>query len=454
MAFTSVNPATSEIIATYDQMDPDRVNEVLAAASGAQREWRSAPFNDRSQVLRRAGDLLRERVDSYARLMTTEMGKPLGQARAEVEKCAWVCEYYAEHAARFLVSDPVEIDTGEAIVSYQPLGVVLAIMPWNFPFWQVLRFAAPTLMAGNGGLLKHAETTMGCALAIERLLLDAGLPDGVFTALLITHDQAAQVIDSEHVQAVTLTGSTRAGRAVAQAAGRALKKTVLELGGSDPYVVLADADLDRAADVCATSRLINSGQSCIAAKRFIVVEARAEEFTGSVTARMAAADFGDPLHDPPLGPLARLDLRDTLHRQVEQSVRAGARCPLGGSVPEGPGAFYPATVLTNVKPGMPAYDEEVFGPVASIIVAKDDEDAIRIANDTAYGLGAAVFTTDATRGRHIAEKRLEAGACFVNDFVASDPRLPFGGIKGSGYGRELGRPGIREFVNVKTVVVR
>ncbi|MEM6794308.1 MAG: aldehyde dehydrogenase family protein, partial [Acidobacteriota bacterium] len=360
-----------------------------------------------------------------------------------------------DRGADFLAEEPLASDAGESFVSFRPLGVVLAVMPWNFPLWQVFRFAAPTLMAGNGALLKHAPNVMGCALEIEGILRQAGFPEHLFRALRVEERAVASLLEDPRVRAVTLTGSGAAGRAVAAKAGEQLKKSVLELGGSDPYVVLDDADLAHAAKTCVDSRLINSGQSCIAAKRFIVVSSRRREFEALVLEHMRAKRLGDPA-DPAtdIGPQARRDLRDALDRQVAKSIERGAALLLGGEVPEGPGAFYPATVLTDVAPGMPAYEEELFGPVASILIARDEEDALRLANDTSFGLGAAVFTRDAERGRRIAAERLEAGCCFVNDFVRSDPRLPFGGIGQSGYGRELSAYGIREFVNVKTVFVR
>jgi succinate-semialdehyde dehydrogenase/glutarate-semialdehyde dehydrogenase len=388
--------------------------------------------------------------------MAREMGKPIDQGRSEIEKCAWVCDYYADEAAEHLAPVPVDTpDSGaETYIAYEPIGVVLAVMPWNFPFWQVFRFAAPNLMAGNAGLLKHASNVPGCALAIEEVFRHAGFPEGLFRSLLIGHDVAEKVIEHPLVRAVTLTGSVKAGKSIAAKAGSLVKKTVLELGGSDAYLVLEDADLDATVEACVTSRLVNSGQSCIAAKRFIVVRPLKEEFERRMVERMRAARTGDPMdEDTDVGPQAREDLRDDLHDQVTRSVAAGARCLLGGAVPDGPGAFYPPTVLTDVAPGMPAYEEELFGPVASIIEAEDEADGIRIANDTVFGLGAAVFTRDRERGQRIAREELDAGACFVNAFVRSDPRLPFGGVKESGYGRELSPLGIREFMNAKTVWV-
>lgn len=454
MAITSVNPATGETIETYETLSTKQLGEAIASSSEAFESWRRTSFDERATALRRVAGLLRDRADELARLMALEMGKPITGGRAESEKCAWVCDYYAEHAERFLAPEPVATDASRSFVAFRPLGPILAVMPWNFPFWQVFRFAAPALMAGNVALLKHASNVPGCALAIERIIRDAGAPENVFRTLLITTEQVRSVVRDPRVAAVTLTGSVGAGRAVGKHAGERLKKTVLELGGSDAYVVLPDADLDHAVETCVASRLINSGQSCIAAKRFIVVHPIHEEFEKRFVERMHAARVGNPLReDTQVGPLARRDLRDELHEQVMRSARRGARCLLGGNVPDGPGAYYPPTVLTAVRKPMAAYKEELFGPVASIIPVKDEEAAIRTANDSVFGLGAAVFTRDVERGECIAADALDAGSCFVNAEVRSDPRLPFGGIKESGYGRELSHFGIREFVNIKTVYV-
>jgi succinate-semialdehyde dehydrogenase/glutarate-semialdehyde dehydrogenase len=451
----TINPATGRPLERYAEPGPAQVAEILGSANAAFEAWRRTDFATRAALMRNAGGVLRARADDYARLMALEMGKPLAQGRAEAEKCAWVCDYYAGNAESFLGSIPVATDASRSYVAFRPLGVVLAVMPWNFPFWQVFRFAAPALMAGNAGVLKHASNVMGCALAIEEVFREAGFPEHLFRTLVIGSSRVREVIESPVVQAVTLTGSGPAGRAVAAAAGNVLKKTVLELGGSDPYVVLEDADLDETVATCVNSRLINSGQSCIAAKRFIVVSALRSEFEERYVALMRAKVLGDPLQaGVDVGPQARADLRDELHQQVEASVRSGARLLLGGEVPPRPGAFYPPTVLTDVGRGMPAYDEELFGPVAAIIPVADETEAIRVANDTVFGLGAAVFTRDVARGERIAQDEFEAGACFVNAFVKSDPRLPFGGIKESGYGRELAVFGIREFVNVKAVYVK
>ena len=455
MSMKSINPATGETVAEYPILTTKEVHAAIKQADGAFRQWRQSTFATRAKQMQAAAALLRDRTPALAKLMAEEMGKPIKDGKAEAEKCAWVCEYYAEQAEAFLADEPIETDAGESFVTYQPLGVVLAVMPWNFPFWQLFRFAAPALMAGNVGLLKHASNVPGCALAIDEIFKDAGFPEGVFTTLLVGSDAIDGIIEHNLVRAVTLTGSTPAGRAVAKKAGEMLKKSVLELGGSDPYIILEDADLASAVSTCVNSRLTNSGQSCIAAKRFIVVESQRDAFEKLFVDRMAAAKMGDPLVETTdVGPQARVDLRDDLHEQVQKSLKKGARCLLGGKVPDGPGAYYPPTVLTDVQPGMPAYDEELFGPVAAIIPVADQEAAIRVANDTSFGLGAAVFTQNIERGRHIAATELEAGACFVNAFVKSDPRLPFGGIKESGYGRELSRHGIREFVNTKTVYVK
>ncbi len=456
MSWTAVNPATGKTLKDYPQMDGDRVETILQDAHRAQREWRTTEFSHRADRLNNAAAILRDRSEDWARLMTTEMGKPLKEARGEVEKCAWVCEYYARTGAQELAREAVSTpDTNaKTFVAFEPIGVVLAIMPWNFPFWQVFRFAAPTLMAGNGAILKHAPNVPGCALAIEEILHEAGFPSALFRSAIVDLDLTGTMIEDPRVRAVTLTGSVGAGKAVAAQAGSQIKKTVLELGGSDPYIVLEDADLDATVEACVTSRLLNSGQSCIAAKRFVVVEGLREDFEARMIERMGRAVMGDPMDESTtLGPQARSDLRDSLHRQVRKSMEGGARLLLGGELPDGPGYFYPPTILTDVKPGMPAYEEELFGPVASIITVEDEAEAIRVANDTPFGLGAAVFTADRERGERIAVQELDAGACFVNAFVRSDPRLPFGGVKESGYGRELSPFGIREFVNVKTVWV-
>lgn len=453
MSLRSVNPATGELLETFEVTRADELDRVMARADAASREWRRRPIAERAGRLRAAARLLRERADRYARTMALEMGKPLAQGRAEAEKCAWACDYYAEQAAAFLANELRQSDATRSYVRFEALGVVLAIMPWNFPFWQVFRFAAPALAAGNGALLKHAPNVSRAALEIERLLVEAGFPDGLFRAVFLENAAVADVIADARVRAVTLTGSDRAGSAVGAEAGGHLKKSVLELGGSDAFIVLEDADLARTAVAAAEARLQNSGQSCIAAKRFIVVERVADRFLERFVTEMRARRVGDPL-DPSthVGPQARLDLRANLHRQVEESVSRGAQLVLGGELPAGPGAFYPPTVLVAVEPGMAAFDEETFGPVAAVVRARDEADAVRIANASPYGLGASVWTADAARGERVAEE-IEAGSVFVNGIVKSDPRLPFGGVKRSGYGRELSEYGLREFVNIKTVWV-
>ena len=454
MAIVSINPSTNRPIRTYDELTPDAVAAAVSRAHETWLAWRTVSFEKRASLMKRAAEILRERKDELAQLMAAEMGKPLKQGVAEAEKCAWVCDYYAGNAEVQLADEIVKSDAAMSYVAFESIGVVLAVMPWNFPLWQVYRFAAPALMAGNVGVLKHASNVSGCALAIEEIFTQGGFPVGAFRTLLIGSKQVQAVIEHPLVRAVTLTGSTPAGKAVASQAGAALKKTVLELGGSDPYIVLEDADLEQAVQACVNSRLINSGQSCIAAKRFIVVDPILATFTKKFVALMKTKKMGDAFADGiDVGPMARIDLRDELHKQVVASVERGATLLLGGEIPAGEGAYYPPTVLGDVTRGMPAYDEETFGPVAAIIRAKDEDDAVRIANDTVFGLGSAVFTRDAARGERVA-KRLAAGSVFVNSAVASDPRLPFGGIKQSGYGRELGSYGIKEFVNVKTVYIK
>jgi succinate-semialdehyde dehydrogenase/glutarate-semialdehyde dehydrogenase len=451
MTFQSINPTTGAVLETFEQTGPGTLESVLARAEAAWHDWRRQPYAARASRLREAGRLLRERKSRYARTMALEMGKPLPQGEAEAEKCALACDYYAEHTATLLALEERRTEASRSYVRFDPLGPVLAVMPWNYPFWQVLRFAAPALMAGNVGILKHAPNVSRCALELDALFRDAGFPAGALQAIFVDPDVVARVIADDRVRAVTLTGSPRAGGSVAEQAGRHLKKTVLELGGSDPFIVLADADVAAAARAGADARLVNSGQSCIAAKRFIVVDAVAEQFLDCFGAELGRRRVGDPLQPgTEVGPQARIDLRASLHRQVEESVARGARLLFGGRVPEGPGAFYPPTLLTAVSPGMPAFDEETFGPVAAVIRARDEGDALRLANASTYGLGASLWTRDRERAERVAGE-LEAGSVFVNAIVKSDPRLPFGGIKRSGYGRELSEYGLREFVNIKGV---
>lgn len=450
----STNPATGEEVAEYAIHTEEAVDRWLDSTTSVQSRWATSQFEERASVLRDAADELRRRSDELASLMTIEMGKPIAQARSEVEKCAWVCEYYADSAEQMLSDVPRDSDNAGAWTVYRPLGTVLAVMPWNFPLWQVFRFAAPTLMAGNAGVLKHASNVSGSALAIEEVFSAAGLEAGLFRTLLLPSDRIDSLIADERIAAVTLTGSEGAGRAVAESAGRNLKPSVLELGGSDPYVILEDADISSAAKTCAKSRLLNSGQSCIAAKRFIVVDEVFDEFSDAFLAELEAAVVGDPTDENvTVGPQAKPKLRDELHDQVVRTIDAGATLLFGGEVPDGDGAFYPVTALVDVEPGMAAFDEELFGPVAPLIRASSESHAIELANTTTFGLGGAVFTADEERGRRIAADEIQTGCCFVNGLVASDPRLPFGGINNSGYGRELSEMGIHAFVNPKTVVV-
>jgi len=453
VSVSSINPATGEILETFAETAPAALERILDQAVAAYGAWRRFSYAQRGQAMRQAARILRERRAEYARTMALEMGKPLQQGEAEAEKCAWACEYYAEQAAAMLGDQPRVTDGSRSYVRFDPIGPVLAIMPWNFPFWQVFRFAAPALMAGNAGLLKHAPNVTRCALAIEEVFRQAGFPEGLFRTVILQNEAVAGVIADPRVRAATLTGSDRAGSQVAAQAGTHLKKMVLELGGSDPFLVLEDADVDQAARTAAEARLLNSGQSCIAAKRFIVVESVADRFLETFVSEMAARRLGDPLApDTQLGPQARLDLRANLHRQVTESVQRGARLLLGGKLPDGPGCYYPATVLAAVHEGMPAFDEEVFGPAAAVIRVPDETQALRVANASRYGLGASVWSTDPARGERLA-RELEVGSVFVNGLVRSDPRLPFGGVKRSGYGRELSEYGLKEFVNIKTVWV-
>ncbi len=451
----SINPFNQKLIHEYVELSQEDIQVKIEDSAKAFKKWSRTSFREREFLLLNISHNLKKNIAKYAKLMTLEMGKPINESRAEIEKCAWLCEYYAENGQNFLKQNIISTDATKSFVTFQPLGTILAVMPWNFPFWQVFRFAIPALLAGNTGLLKHSSNVSGCALMIEEIFHAAGFPKNVFQTLLIGSDKVADIIDNPEIKAVTLTGSTPAGKAIAAKAGEALKKTVLELGGSDPYLILEDADLKKAAQTCAISRLINTGQSCIAAKRFIAVEPIVPEFEKLLVQNMKKAKMGNPLKEKnTIGPMARLDLRDELHEQVKRSIELGAKLVLGGKTPKGKGAFYPPTILTDVKPGMPAFDEELFGPVAAIISAKDAAEAIALANNSVFGLGAAVFTKDVKRGEQIATFQLEAGNCFVNDFVKSDPRLPFGGIKQSGYGRELSDFGIREFVNIKTVYIK
>ncbi len=454
MTIESINPATGKVTEIFNEWSAEATARVVEQAHSAWAGWREAPFFEKAALMRKAAETLRSRAGEYAEIMALEMGKPVTQGRGEVEKCAWACDFYAEHAAGFLTDETAESDASRAYVAFRPLGVVLAVMPWNFPFWQVFRCAAPALMAGNAMLLKHSSNVPRCALAIEDVFRGAGFPENVFRTLMIGSGRVDAVIENTHVKGVALTGSCEAGRKVAATAGRMLKKTVLELGGSDPFIVLADADLQEAARIGALARCINSGQSCIAAKRFIVEEPVYARFLELFAKEMAALKMGNPLDESTqVGPLARQDLVDDLHGQVTDAVSKGADALLGGSPLESAGYYYPPTVLTGVTPEMRVFREELFGPVAVVLAVRNADQAVRLANDTPFGLGASVWTGEPEHGAGLAA-HIDAGAVFVNGMVKSDPRLPFGGIKDSGYGRELGGFGIREFVNIQTVWIR
>lgn len=450
--YRTINPFTGELVEEFELSSDEEVDRTLFHAVEAQTEWAGRSFDERADYFFKAAEILEDRAESYAEILTHEMGKTIGAAQAEVEKCAWVCRYFAEHAEEFLANDSITTDASRSWVQFDPLGVVLAIMPWNYPFWQLFRAAAPAVMAGNAIVLKHASNVPRSSEAIVEVFRDAGFPDGVFDHLFLDNDGTEELIADDRIAAVTLTGSVRAGRAVGAAAGRALKPVVLELGGSDPFIVLDDADLEKTLDGAVTGRMQNNGQSCIAAKRFIVEDGIYDEFVRRFGERLEAMVMGDPTDDATdLGPMAREDLRDDLHDQVERSVEAGALLRLGGEIPRTPGWFYPATILTDVAPGMAAFDEETFGPVAAVTRARDLNHALELARTSDFGLGGSVWT-ERDRIEPIVD-RIESGCVSVNGIVKSDPRLPFGGIKRSGLGRELSAYGIREFVNVKSVWV-
>ncbi|MDT9545991.1 MAG: NAD-dependent succinate-semialdehyde dehydrogenase [Chlorobium phaeovibrioides] len=454
---TTINPSTEEPLASYPAMNQQELEALIALADSDYRAWRITDAKYRRECMLRMSAMLTEEAETHAELISLEMGKPFSQAVAEIKKSAWVCDYYALHAEQFLRPEETDLDGLQGLVKFEPVGLVLGVMPWNFPFWQVFRFAVPAIMAGNGVLLKHAPNVTGSSIAMESLFRRAGFPEHLYRAIHIDLEDVDRltgfIIDHPSVSAVSITGSTEAGRAVATKAGHALKRSVLELGGSDPYIVLDDADIASAVNNCVAARLLNSGQSCIAAKRFIVHSAVIDEFEALLLQRMQSALMGDPFEEGvEVGPIARDDLRRQLHDQVLRSVEGGARLLTGGAIPERKGYFYPPTLLAGVKRGMASYSEELFGPVATLIEAKDDDEAVRIANDTPFGLGSAVFSASRDRALAIAD-RLDAGSCFINGMVKSDPRLPFGGVKLSGYGRELARYGIREFVNIKSFCI-
>lgn len=454
MTIQTINPATGILIKTYESLSEHELTSVIDSMHDAFLKWRALSFDERGRFFKKLAELLLKNKRDYAALITQEMGKPILAAIAEVEKCAMVCQHAADFSKEFLKPDYYATENSKSYVMYEPLGVIFAIMPWNFPFWQVFRFAAPNLMAGNVVLLKHAPAVTGCALLVEHLFYEVHFPANVFRTVILEEAMAKQAIEHKAVRGVTLTGSVRAGKAVGALAGQAIKKMVLELGGSDPYIVLKDADLSHAATVCVAARLAVSGQVCISAKRLIIVKSVFEEFKNLVMEKVKSIQASDPAQeDCALGPLAREDLRAYLHAQVQRSITKGATCLLGGEIPAGPGFYYPVTVLTNVKPGMPAYDEELFGPVIAFIQAEDEADAIRIANDTEFGLSAAIFTKNREHGEKIAAMQLEVGTCCVNRQVSSHPGLPFGGTKSSGFGREMSAIGIKEFMNAKTIMV-
>lgn len=451
----SINPASNQHIQSYDTFSDEAVLEAISNAHQGYLLWKKQSMSDRCAQILRLADQLDSDYDTYARIITAEMGKTLNESEAEVKKCVTLCRYYAEHAESLLKDVHIKTEFYKSYKSYQPVGVILGIMPWNFPFWQVFRFAIPALMVGNSVILRHAYNVTGCALGIEALFKKIGFSENVFQTIIVDHHQIPAIIAHPHIQGVSLTGSTYAGSQVAQQAGLSLKKSVLELGGSDPYIILEDADLDLAVKACTTSRLLNAGQSCIAAKRFIVLEKVYQSFVDKMIIAFKAIQMGDPLAPQTnIGPMATNALRDQLHKQVQTSIQKGATCLIGGSIPDNTGAYYPPTLLVDVKPGMPAYDEELFGPVGAVILAQSEEEAINIANSSIYGLGGAVFTQDLEKGERIARNEIESGSCVVNGFVTSDPKLPFGGIKQSGYGRELSVEGLHEFANIKTIIIR
>ncbi len=454
MGIDTINPANGQIAGTYDEHHVFGIEGYLEKMESAFSDWKHTDISNRAKLIQKLAAHLRENVEANARLITTEMGKPIKQSRAEIEKCAVLCEYYAKNSESILAPEIIKTEAAKSYVTYNPLGIILGIMPWNFPFWQVFRFAIPTLMAGNAVAVKHALNVTGCAYAIEKMFQTLDFPEELYSTFVIDHKQTAKIMKHNSIKAVSITGSITAGSQVAERAASMIKKTLLELGGSDPYIILEDADVELAAKTCVASRLVNTGQSCVAAKRFIVVQKHEKQFTDLVVDLMRQAKYGDPMDESnALGPLARNDLRNDFHSYVNSVYNQGGKCILGGEIPKGDGFFYPPTILVNVKRNNTAARHELFGPAAMIFKVRDEAEAIELANDSWHGLGAAVFTQDIERGERIAANELQAGFCVVNGMVQSDPRLPFGGIKRSGYGRELGHYGMKEFVNVKTVVV-
>ncbi len=449
----SVNPSTGSLIKSFDQYSDEHINQLLNRSSEIQKNWQNTELCLRLTCLEHLSGILSDFKRDYALLMAEEMGKPIRQGIGEIEKCIWLCNYYVNNSEKYLSDIKVKIDGQKSFVTFKPLGLILGIMPWNFPFWQVFRFAIPTIIAGNGAILKHASNVQGCAFAIESCFKKAGFPSDIFRNVSVSGKNTENVIKDPRIAAVTITGSTPAGRSVAKVAGEYLKKTVLELGGSDPYIILDDADIEKTVDACINGRILNAGQSCISAKRIIATKNVYSSILDKLKDILPKKIMGDPRDNVDIGPMVSLNARDEVHMQVTNSINSGASLILGGYIPELAGAFYPVTLISGVKPGMVAFDEEIFGPVFSLIMAEDEEDAINLANNTPFGLGAAIFTNDIEKGENIAKTRLNAGACFVNDFVKSDPRVPFGGVKESGYGRELSIHGMMEFVNIKTVSI-
>ena len=450
----SINPKNTQKIRSWNVFSQKKIETIVRDTSDAQIIWKTIKLDSKLSLIKKLSVTLKNNIKNFSALMADEMGKPIVQGEAEINKCIWLCNFYVNNAETFLSSEQIETEFYKSYISFQPLGLVFGIMPWNFPFWQVFRYAIPALIVGNGVLLKHASNVQGCANTIEKCFKDTGFPENIFKNLQITSDMVSGVIENNKVAGVALTGSTLAGKAVAKKSGEFLKKTVLELGGNDPYVILDDANIDKAVGACIEGRILNTGQSCISAKRLIVTSKNILFFTNRLRNILKSKLVGDPYEDVDIGPLVSLIARDEVQELVSQSIKLGAKVILGGKIPKSKGAYYPITILTNVKPGMPAFDEEIFGPVFSIIEAENDEEAIRLANNSKYGLGAAVFTNDIKKGELTANEKIETGICFVNDYVKSDPRLPFGGVKMSGYGRELSSYGLKEFVNIKTVVIK
>ena len=453
MPLLSIDPSTNQEIASYDEYSLSKVSDIIQAVYLSQTNWNDISLEFRLDCLNEMIGVLKDGKIEYSRLMAYEMGKPISQAESEIEKCIWLCEYYFENAVNFLQDKIINDDAQKYIITIQPLGIILGIMPWNFPFWQVFRFAVPTIIAGNGAILKHASNVQGCAFAIESCFKKAGFPSDIFRNVSVPGKNTENIIKDPRIAAVTITGSTPAGRSVAKVAGEYLKKTVLELGGSDPYIILDDADIDKTVEACINGRILNAGQSCISAKRIIATKRVYSSILDKLEDILPKKIMGDPRDNVDIGPMVSLSARDEVHMQVTHSINSGASLILGGYIPELEGAFYPITLIAGVKPGMVAFDEEIFGPVFSLTMAENEKDAINLANNSSFGLGAAIFTNDIERGRNIAKTKINAGACFVNDFVKSDPRVPFGGVKESGYGRELSIHGMMEFVNIKTVSI-